>query len=117
MGRVFDLEERFIDFAVSVIDLVEGLPPSIVTKHIGNQLLRSGTSPAPNYGEAQGAESKKDFVHKMKIVLKELKESRVWMKIIRKKRYFPQDGLNPLLNEREELVRITAKSINTASAA
>jgi len=68
-----ELEERLVQFAVRIIAVVEELPDSKVGKHIGGQLIRSGTSPAPNYGEAQAAESRKDFIHKMKICLKELR--------------------------------------------
>ena len=73
----YDIEDRLIDFAVRIIALIESLPKNKVGKHVGGQLLRSGTSPAPNYGEAQGAESRSDFIHKMKICLKELRETRV----------------------------------------
>ena len=73
----YDLEDRLIEFAVRIIALIESLPKTKVGKHVGGQLLRSGTSPAPNYGEAQGAESRSDFIHKMKICLKELRETRV----------------------------------------
>ena len=94
---------------------MEELPDNRAANHIGGQLIRSGTSPAPNYGEAQGAESRKDFVHKMKVVVKELKESRVWLKIIKRKKYVKLDSLNQVLKECEELIRIVAKSIITAS--
>ena len=75
----FDLEARLIDFAVRIIKLAESLPKTKIGKHIEGQLLRCGTSPAPNYGEAQGAESRFDFIHKMKICLKELRETKVWI--------------------------------------
>ena len=75
----FDLEDRLIDFAVRIIRTSESLPKSKVGKHIAGQLIRSGTSPAPNYGEeAQSAESRSDFIHRMKISLKELRETRIW---------------------------------------
>jgi four helix bundle protein len=83
--KEYDLEDRLIDFAVAMIDTVEALPSTRAGNHIAGQLLRSGTSPAPNYGEAQSAESRKDFIHKMKIALKELRETRVWLRIILKK--------------------------------
>src|SRR5512133_3881387 len=79
------MSERLIDFAVSVINVVEVLPNSKAGNHIAGQLVRSGTSPAPNYGEARSAESRKDFIHKMKISLKELRETLVWLKIIARK--------------------------------
>jgi len=80
--RAFDLEARLITFPVRVIRTAESLPKTSTGNHIRNQLLRSGTSPAPNYGEAQSAESRTDFTHKLKIVLKELRETRVWLLMI-----------------------------------
>lgn len=78
----FDLEDRLIDFGVRIIQLTESLPKAKAGRHIAGQLIRSGTSPAPNYGEAQGAESRSDFIHKMKVCLKELRETKVWLKMI-----------------------------------
>jgi len=80
-----ELEDRLIDFAVMVIGVVEVLPNSKAGNHIAGQLVRSGTSPAPNYGEARSAESRKDFIHKMKISLKELRESVIWLKRLSEK--------------------------------
>jgi len=73
--RIFDLEDRLIDFSVSVIKIADQLPKTYTGKHLGAQIVRSGTSPALNYGEAQSAESRRDFIHKMKISLKELRET------------------------------------------
>jgi four helix bundle protein len=73
-GKKYDLEERLLDFSMNIIAIVERLPDSKVCNHLGSQLLRSGTSPALNYGEAQAAESKRDFIHKLRIVLKELRK-------------------------------------------
>ncbi len=78
-SRGFDLEERLIDFAVRIIRTTESLPKTKVGNHIAGQLIRCGTSPAPNYGEVQSAESRSDFIHKMKVCLKELCETRVWL--------------------------------------
>jgi len=78
----FDLEERLIEFAVRVIRTAESLPKTKIGNHISGQLIRSGTSPAPNYGEAQSAESRADFVHKMRLALKELRETKIWLLII-----------------------------------
>jgi four helix bundle protein len=78
-NKSFDLEERLIDFAVRIIRISESLPKTRVGNHIAGQLIRSGTSSAPNYGEAQSAESRSDFIHKMKVCLKELRETRVWL--------------------------------------
>jgi len=80
--RIYDLEERLIEFAVQIIRTVESLPRTRVGNHIAGQLVRSGTSPASNYGEAQSAESRSDFIHKMKICLKELRETKVWLLMI-----------------------------------
>ena len=77
-----DIEERLIDFAVRVIKLSTALPNSPAGTHIAKQILRSGTAPAAHYAEARGAESKNDFIHKLRICLKELNETRVWLKII-----------------------------------
>ena len=82
--RKFDLEERLIDFAVLIIEITESLNNTKAGNHISSQLVRSGTSPALHYGEAQSAESRNDFVHKLKILLKELRESLVALKIIKK---------------------------------
>ncbi len=77
--RTFDLQDRLIDFAVEIIRIADSLPITKVGNHIAGQLIRCGTSPAPNYGEAQSAESRSDFIHKMKVCLKELCEIRVWL--------------------------------------
>jgi four helix bundle protein len=115
VARGDDIEERLIDFAVRVIRVCEALSnqrPS--EKHICGQLLRSGTSPAPNYGEARAAESGKDFIHKLKIVLKELNESRIWLKILIRANLLPAHRLEPLLDECDQLCRIISTSIHTA---
>jgi len=113
----YDLEDRLIRFAVSVIDVVEVLPSTKTGNHIGSQLIRSGTSPAPNYGEAQSAESRRDFIHKIKIILKELRETRIWLKIILRKNLFePLDAATVTLTECDELIRIFAKSAKTAES-
>ena len=77
-----DIQERLVDFAVSIIQFATKLPKGLAGKHIAGQLLRSGISPAPNYAEARSAESPNDFIHKLKIVLKELNETTVWLQII-----------------------------------
>ena len=113
--RQFDLQDRLIDFAVRIIRLSEAIPDSKAGKHICSQILRSGTSPAPNYGEAQSAESRADFIHKLKIALKELRETEIWLKvIIRSKLIQPADQLAPLLQETDELIAILFKSAETA---
>jgi len=112
---IYDLEERLIEFAVRVIRLTESLPKTPVGRHIVNQLTRSGTSPAPNYGEAQDAESRADFVHKLKIVLKELRETRVWLLMIQHAGLIkPITKLESLIQENNELISIFVKSVKTA---
>ena len=111
----FNLEDRLIDFAVRIIQLAESLPKTKAGKHISGQLIRCGTSPAPNYGEAQGAESRSDFIHKMKICLKELRETKVWLKIIIKAKLMkPVSRLDDLINENDQLISIFVTSIKTA---
>ena len=114
-GRIFDLEDRLIDFAVRIIRLAESLPKTKVGNHVAGQLIRCGTSPAPNYGEAQSAESRADFIHKMKVSLKELRETRVWLLIIvRAKPIEPTSKIEPLINENNELISIFVTSVTTA---
>ena len=108
------LAERLLDFAVSVIALVNTLPNTVVGRHIKGQLLRSGTSGGSNYEEARGAESRADFIHKLGIVLKELKESRFWMRVIYRSKLINSKSVKPLISECEELCAIVAKSIITA---
>ena len=113
--KPYELETRLIEFASRVMDLVENLPSSPAAKYLGAQILRSGTSPALNYGEAQGAESREDFIHKMKICLKELRETMVGLKIILKRNVFPKGKLEPLIQENNELISIFVKSAKTAT--
>jgi four helix bundle protein len=113
--NTFDLEERLIDFAVRIIKLAESLPRTRVGKHVAGQILRCGTSAAPNYGEAQGAESRADFIHKMKVCLKELRETRVWLlMIVKAKMMKPSSKLDSLLDENHQLISIFVTSIKTA---
>ena len=114
MERKFDLDERLINFAAEVIDVSETLPNTIAGRHIAGQLVRSGTAPAFHYGEAQGAESRKDFIHKLKIGLKELRESFNCHRIIRKKKWYNEEKLNIILDENNQLISIFVKSIETA---
>lgn len=114
MAKGDDIEERLIDFAVRIIRLCNSLPDKPAEKHIRGQLLRCGTSPAPNYGEARGAESGKDFVHKLKIVLKELNESRIWLMMMIRAELIPEKRIEPLLDECDQLCRIISASIHTA---
>jgi four helix bundle protein len=111
----FDLEDRLIDFAVRIIRIAESLPKTKTGSHIAGQIVRCGTSPAPNYGEAQGAESQADFVHKMKLCLKELRETRVWLLMLVKANLIkPVSKLDSLIDENNQLISIFVKSIQTA---
>jgi len=113
--RIYDLQDRLVDYAVRIIALSEALPETKAGKHVSSQILRSGTSPAPNYGEAQSAESKADFVHKLKIALKELRETEIWNKIITKAQMIESAAkLAPLLRETDELIAILFTSVETA---
>jgi four helix bundle protein len=110
-----DLEDRLIRFSVTIINIAEALPQTFAGKHLAGQIIRAGTSSALNYGEAQSAESRKDFIHKVKIVLKELKETRVGLKIIRlAEMYGGTNDLNLVIKENNELIAIFISSVNTA---
>ena len=110
-----DLEERLIKFAVLIIELTNEMPDNKSANHLSGQIIRSGTSPALNYGEAQSAESRKDFIHKMKIVLKELRETFICLKIIKHSRlYKNHEIIEKALLENNELISIFVKSVETA---
>ena len=112
--RKFDLEDRLIDFALMIDNIIEQLPVSRLGKHLAGQMIRCGTSCALNYGEAQSAESPNDFIHKLKIILKELRETRVCLKIILRKPLLPIVKVENELKENNELIAIFLKSIDTA---
>jgi four helix bundle protein len=111
----FDLEGRLLVLASAVIDLSEELPKTRVGLHVGGQILRSGTSPYSNHGEAEAAESRDDFIHKMRICLKELRETRRWARLIRHRGWCEGSAaLGRVLSHADELVRIFSASIRTA---
>jgi len=113
--KEYDLEGRLIDFAVRIIEVGRSLPKTKVGNHIAGQLVRCGTSPGSNYGEAQGAESRSDFIHKMKVCLKELRETRVWLvMIVRAGLIKPASKLDSLTDENNQLISIFVKSVQTA---
>jgi len=112
----YNLEERLITFSVLIIEIVNEMPNSKAGKTMSGQIIRSGTSVALNYGEAQSGESKKDFIHKMKLVLKELRETFVALKIIHKAKLFlSEDKIIEAKKENNELISIFVKSIETAN--
>lgn len=109
-----ELQERLIDFAVRIIKLCANLPKTPAGKHISGQILRSGTSPAPNYGEARGAESHADFVHKYGIVLKELNETFIWLQVIERSELLKKESMPDIIDENKQLCRIFMSSLKTA---
>lgn len=113
-SRADELEERLIDFAVRIVRLSASLPRTAAGRHIAGQILRSGTSPAPNYGEARGAESHADFVHKLRIVVKELNETAIWLRIIDRSRIMKTELLADIIRENKHLCRIFTASLKTA---
>jgi four helix bundle protein len=111
----YDLEDRLLNFAVNVVELTEGLPNTRSGNHIAGQLLRCGTSPYGNHGEVESAESRKDFIHKLKVCLKELRETKRWLRLLTHlKRLHPPLAIATCLSEVEELIRIFVASIRTA---
>jgi four helix bundle protein len=111
-----DLSDRVLDFAARIGKLVDALPDTRLGRHVAGQLIRSGTSPAPNYAEACGAESRRDFVHKLSICLKELRESHCWLQLIAKSSLLSESQLADITGECVQLMNIFAKSIVTAKA-
>jgi four helix bundle protein len=117
MDAKFDLEERLLDFAVRVIRVTESMKRSRAATHIADQLLRSGTSPYGHHGEAEGAESRDDFVHKLRVCHKELREARRWLRLVQKVPLVAKPQLlSGILKESDELVRIFSASIRTAES-
>ena len=114
MAKGDDIQERLIEFAVRITRLCEAMPKTVAGKHLSGQLVRSGTSPAFNYGEARAAESKRDFVHKMRVVHKELNESNINLQIILRSQTLPEQQLTSIMDECDQLCRIVNASIQTA---
>lgn len=112
-NRIYDLEDRLVEYASQVVDVVESLPGTKAANYIAGQLIRCGLAPALLYGEAQSSESRDDFIHKMKIGLKELKETRICFKIIAARKMVT--GIGTITKENEELIAIISKSIATAN--
>ncbi len=112
--KEYDLEDRLTSFAVNCIHVAESLPRSFAGNHLASQLTRSGSAPALHYGEAQGAESAKDFIHKMKVALKELRETKNCLSIILKLNWSLRSDIKSTHHENTELIRIFFKSICTA---
>jgi four helix bundle protein len=94
-----DIVERLVALAVGVVKIVDALPDTLAGRHVAGQLLRSGTSPGANYEEARGAESRRDFLHKLGIALKELQETRYWLRVVAGARLTPSHALQEVLTE------------------
>jgi four helix bundle protein len=112
-SRPFDLEDRLLEFAVEVINVTDALPNTRAANHIAGQLLRSGTSPYGNHGEVESAESRKDFIHMLKVCLKELRETRRWLRLIARLKIPASAKLADCIKEAEELIRIFVASVRT----
>ena len=113
----FDLEDRLLEYAARIIRLADSFENTRAGTHIANQILRSGTSPLPNHGEAQAAESVDDFIHKIRVCLKELRETRRWLRLIRNVPLVKKpERVDAMIDETVELIRIFAASVRTASA-
>ena len=103
-----------MEFTIRIINVVESLPDNRVCNYLGGQLLRSGSSPVLNYGEAQAAESRKDFIHKLKVILKELRETSICLTLLNRKLFISDSSI---VGESRELIAIFTKSISTAQGA
>ena len=113
--RVYNLENRLLEFVPVIIELTESLPNTRVGNHVAGQLLRCGTSSLSNHGEVEAAESRRDFLHKLRICLKELRETKRWLRLVsRTGTLTTPTNLTACLNEVEELIRIFVASIRTA---
>jgi len=116
-SKAVELQTRLISFAAKILGLYSKLNVTPEGRHIANQILRSGTATAANYGEARAAESRSDFVHKLRVVLKELNETAVWLQLIEETSLLPAQLIGPILAENQELCRIIAAPIKTARMA
>jgi four helix bundle protein len=116
-SKAREMETRMVSFAADIMRISSKLPPTMDGKHIAPQILRSGTAAAANYGEARGAESRKDFIHKIRIVLKELNETAIWLQLIAKSSVLPPEMISRVLAENRELCGIMAASVKTARSA
>ena len=109
-----DLSDRFLDFTVRVFSVIDALPDTRAGRHVAGQLVRCGSAPGPNYEEGCAAESRADFVHKLRIVLKELRESRYWLRLIVRGKLLPGQRMDGLIDESDQLCKIIGKSVATA---
>lgn len=108
------LSGRLLDYGVDIVKLTAKLGRTVTGKYIANQLLRAGTSVGSNYEEARGAQSRADFVHKLQIVLKEIREALYWLRLIQKSKILNGSDLGSIITETIQLSNIVAKSVITA---
>ncbi len=113
-ARTYDLQDRLIGLAAEVTTLCEGLPASALGRHVGGQLVRSGTAPAALRAEARAAESRRDFIHKLRLCLKELRETMSWLQLLRRKGVGGQGAIEDLIAETDQLAAIVYTSVRTA---
>jgi four helix bundle protein len=112
---VYDLEDRLLEFSAKIVQLTESLPNTRAGNHIAGQLLRCGTSALSNHGEVEAAESRRDFLHKLRICLKELRETKRWLRLLGcVNKVETPANFNSCLKEVEELIRIFVASVRTA---
>ncbi len=114
MEKPADLNERLLEFGARIIRLVEALPKTLVGRRVGDQLLRSGTSVGANYEEAQAAESKEDFAHKLQIALKEARETNYWLRLLDKARTVSPERVREILDESNQLRAMLSKAVARA---
>ena len=115
-GARYDMQERLLNWTVAVVRVAESLPPTRAGTHIAGQIVRSATSPLANHAEAQSAESRRDFIHKMRVALKELRETRTWLLLVQRMGLAKdRKALEPLLQESDELIAIFVSSVRTAN--
>ncbi len=113
-SKADELERRLISFGAEIITISTKLPRTSQGRHVSLQMLRSGTATAANYGEARGAESRSDFIHKLRVVLKELNETAIWLQMISKSCLLPAEHIVAIVAENRELSKIIAASVRTA---
>ncbi|MDX2030318.1 MAG: four helix bundle protein [Blastocatellia bacterium] len=115
-NRALVMENRLINFAARILRLSRSLPENPAGKHLAEQLLRSGTGPAPCYSEGRTTETREEFIHNMRMVLNGLNEASIWLRIIERSDMIKEELLAPIQQECGELCRIFASSIKTARA-
>ena len=112
--KATQISDRLLDYGTTIVEICVRLNKTVIGRHIGNQLLRAGTSVGANYEEARGAQSKADFIHKLQIVLKEIRESMYWLKLIQQANLLRGEEVKEAINRTQQISNIIGKSIITA---